>query len=65
MKNAVASNWVAETCIANASGFTLGGTSKGYASFSDAFSAGDEVFYSVHDSNGTARRGTPHLTAQI
>ena len=29
MKNAVASNWV-ETCVAEDSGFTLKGTSKGY-----------------------------------
>ena len=52
MKNATASNWVAETCVATDSGFTLKGTSKGYTSFSDAFESGDQVFYSVHDSNG-------------
>ena len=57
MKNAIASNWVAETCLATSSGFTLKGTSKGYSSFSDAFNVGDEVFYSVHDSEGNREAG--------
>ena len=57
MKNAVASNWVAETCVATDTGFTLKGTSKGYTSFSKAFDAGTEVFYSVHDSNGNREAG--------
>ena len=57
MKNAVSSNWVAETCVATDSGFTLKGTSKGYTRFSDAFKAGDQVFYSVHDSDGNREAG--------
>jgi hypothetical protein len=57
MKDAKASNWVAEIATPTASGFSLKGSSKGYTSFSRAFSANQEVFYSAHDDNGSREAG--------
>ena len=57
MKDAKASNWVAEIATPTASGFSLKGSSKGYTSFSRAFSANQQVFYSAHDENGSREAG--------
>lgn len=56
-KDAQASNWVAEIAVPTASGFTLKGSSKGYASFSKAFGATESVFYSAHDDRGNREAG--------
>ena len=57
MKNAISANWVAENGVATATGFTLKGSGKGYASFMKAFNAGDQVFYSAHDDRGNREAG--------
>lgn len=57
MKNAISANWVAENGVATATGFNLKGSSKGYASFMKAFTAGDQVFYSAHDDRGNREAG--------
>ena len=57
MKNAISANWVAENGVATATGFTLRGSGKGYASFNRAFTAGDKVFYSAHDDRGNREAG--------
>ena len=57
IKDAKASNWVAERADTTATSFDLKGTSKGYTSFSKAFSAGQTVFYSAHDEDGNREAG--------
>lgn len=57
MKDAKASNWVAEIATPTSSGFNLKGSSKGYTTFARAFSATQEVFYSAHDDNGNREAG--------
>ena len=57
MKNAVASNWVAETCEATQTGFKLKGSSRGYTTFQRAFKANTQVFYSAHDDRGNREAG--------
>ena len=57
MKNARASNWVVERATASPTGFRLLGTSKGYTSFSRAFKAEDDVFYSAVDEEGNREAG--------
>ena len=57
MKEASASNWVAEKANATDAGFTLLGTSKGYASFSRAFQPSQDVFYSASDESGNREAG--------
>ena len=57
MKDAQASNWVAENATPTSSGFKLKGSSKGYATFAKAFSATQEVFYSAHDDSGNREAG--------
>ena len=57
MNEAIASNWVAETCEATQTGFKLKGSSRGYTSFQRAFAGNTQVFYSVHDDNGNREAG--------
>ena len=57
MNEAIASNWVAETCEATQTGFKLKGSSRGYTSFQRAFAGNTKVFYSVHDDNGNREAG--------
>ena len=57
LKNAKASNWVAERAGSTSSAFKLKGTKKGYASFSRAFAPGETVFYSAHDEIGNREAG--------
>lgn len=57
MKDAKASNWVAENATPTLSGFNLRGSSKGYTTFAMAFSATQDVFYSAHDDSGNREAG--------
>jgi len=57
MKGALASNWVVESFEDVSGGFRLLGTSKGYTSFSRAFSDGDKVFYAAHTDDGHREAG--------
>ena len=57
MNEAIASNWVAETCEATQTGFKLKGSSRGYTTFQRAFSVNTQVFYSAHDDRGNREAG--------
>jgi hypothetical protein len=57
IKDARAANWVAERADPQPTSFRLLGASRGYATFSRAFSAPQEVFYSAHDDMGNRECG--------